>query len=350
MSGGPGPRYWNEETQRWEDGEGTGDAGGTGAVGPAAPVTPPPPPRPDSVPEWTAVDVPGDTGVPPTPPPGPAPWPTEAGTWYGPRSTGTDTGPGAWPSAEQLTSAGVPAAPPRAGFSRRLVWSVVVGAAVVGVAVSLVLTLVVDSGDDDGKGGHTVAAGSTSPRPTDVSPSPSIDAETASPSASAPELPAGYQSHEDTEGFRIAYPDGWTRSTVASSYGMDVVNYHSADDEHRLQVYQVAEGSPDASFELYLSDETPKPDGFRKIALQKLDDGTLTASRLEYTADSLKGEPDIGTWHVYDERFVASDGYIYAIAAYGPDADGPDGELELLTTALAWFCPQVGACDAASVD
>ncbi len=214
------------------------------------------------------------------------------------------------------------------------------GAAAVGVAVSLVLTFVVDRGDDDGKGGggHTVAASSSGPGAspsTDVSPSPSP-----SPSASTPELPPGYRSFDDPEGFRIAYPDGWTRSTVASTYGIDVVNYRSGDGEHRLQVYQVTEPTPAASFELYLSDQTPKPDGFRKLGLQTLDDGGFTGTRLEYTADSLKGEPDIGTWHVYDERFVASDGAIYAIAAYGPDADGHADELELLATAVTWFCPQ----------
>ncbi|MGH1555110.1 hypothetical protein ACRAWF_34145 [Streptomyces sp. L7] len=107
MSGGPGPRFWNEETQRWEDAEGTwgqgstGSAGGTGAVSPVAPtapVTPPPPPLPDSVPEWTTADVPGATGTappppapPPAPPPGPAAWPAEASTWHGRAGTGADT-------------------------------------------------------------------------------------------------------------------------------------------------------------------------------------------------------------------------------------------------------------------
>jgi hypothetical protein len=236
---------------------------------------------------------------------------------------------------------------------------VVVGAAVVGAAVSLVLSLVVDSGNDDGKSGGAVAASSPTPgpsEPTDVSPSqpqslsPSSDGETASPSASVAELPIGYQSYEDPEGFRIAYPDGWTRSTVASSYGIDVVNYRSADEEHRLQVYQVAEGSPAESFDHYHYDATPKAEGFRQLGLETLDDGTFTGSRLEYTADSLKSEPDLGTWHVYDERFVASDGFIYAVASYGPDADGSADELEVLTTALAWFCPQAGTCDAAFVD
>ncbi|MFJ8055236.1 hypothetical protein [Streptomyces sp. NPDC096142] len=346
---GSGPRYWNEETQRWEDADGarpgaepgeragsgpeSGHLAGTEEVNPEAPtasVTPPP--------DWHSV-------LPPVPPSNPPPShlppshlpPPTLSSGLPPTTFSTGLPPDPSPSA-------------RPAYSRRLVWSVVVGAAVVGVAVSLVLTFVVDRGGDDGKGGggRTVAASSSGPgasQSTDGSPAPSP-----SPSASTPELPAGYTSFDDPEGFRIAHPDGWTRSTVASTYGIDVVNYRSGDGEHRLQVYQVAEPTPAASFELYLSDQTPKPDGFRKLALQTLDDGSFTGTRLEYTADSLKGEPDIGTWHVYDERFVASDGAIYAIAAYGPDADGRSDELELLATAVTWFCPQAGTCDDASVN
>lgn len=226
-----------------------------------------------------------------------------------------------------------------------------VGAAVVGVAVSLVLTLVVGDGGEDDRP-VAVSASPTSPtssgstQPTEVTESPTVD--TASPSPSTPELPVGYESYQDDEGFGIAIPEGWKRSTVDSSYGMAIVNYRSSNSHQRLQVYQVAEGSPDASFELYLSDETSKPAGFEELDLQNLDDGQFTGSRLEYTADSIKGEPDVGTWHVYDERFVASDGLIYAIAVYGPDSDGGEDELTLLSTALEWFCP--GTCDPASVD
>ncbi|MCT9076329.1 hypothetical protein N4G65_07140, partial [Streptomyces fulvoviolaceus] len=234
---------------------------------------------------------------------------------------------------------------------RRLVWSVLIGAAVVGVAVSLVLTLVVGGGDEDDK---PSAAASPSPTAsaserTDLytSPDPSLTAESASPST--PELPAGYELYEDDEQFRIGRPLGWSRTAVDSQYGMKIVNYRSADGERRLQVYQVAEASPEESFELYLSDDTPKPDGFEELDLRTVEDGEFTGSRLEYTADSLKGEPDVGTWHVYDERFVAQDGFIYAIAAYGPDSDGREDELELLTTALAGFCAPY-ACDPASID
>ncbi|MEU6353967.1 hypothetical protein ABZ896_32325 [Streptomyces sp. NPDC047072] len=235
-------------------------------------------------------------------------------------------------------------------MNRRLVLSVLVGAAAVAVAATLVLTLVVGGGDEDDR------SAATSPSPEAsfsqqsdpyASQEPSYT-EDPSPTEE-PSLPAGYELYEDEEGFRIAIPAGWARTSVDSQYGMAIVNYRSADGERRLQVYQVAEESPAASFELYLSDDTPKAPGFQELDLQTLDDGEFTGSRLEYLADSIKGEPDVGTWHVYDERFVAEDGNIYAIAAYGPDADGRDDELELLDTALQGFCPPY-ACDPASVD
>ncbi|NEA99852.1 hypothetical protein G3I78_12405 [Streptomyces sp. SID13726] len=217
--------------------------------------------------------------------------------------------------------------------------------------MTLVLTSVVGGGDKDDKAG-----GDTSPSPTEVvsqqsdsydSPTPEPEEESASPLPSTPELPAGYELYEDEEGFRIARPEGWTRSTVGSRYGIDVVNYRSPDSERRLQVYQVAEESPGASFALYLSDETTKPDGFEKLGLRPVEDGQFTGERLEYLADTLSGEPDIGPWHVYDERFVAQDGLIYAIAAYGLENDGREDELDLLTTALQGFCAP-GTCERAS--
>jgi hypothetical protein len=398
MSGGV--RYWNEETQRWEDGDGSGAATG--------PVTPPPPARPDAVPSadtaappsaappsvgpaapvWPPAAgsdetkaVPDPAAGPgsaeptvssvPSPPPPPVPpvgWPGagDGSTWHGP---GAPAAPGGgWSSVEQIgggpvpspewsgaawSTAGQPAvAEPPAGTNRRLLWSALVGVAAVGVVVTLVLTLVVGGGDEDDK------AGDPSPTPTGVvsqqsgpseSPTPSPTEDTASPLASAPELPTGYELYEDEEGFRIARPTGWSRTTVGSQYGIDVVNYRSTDGARRLQVYQVAEESPEASFKLYLSADTPKPDGFEKVDLQPVEEDGFTGERLEYRADTLSGEPDIGPWHVYDERFVAQDGFIYAIAAYGLESDGGQDELELLTTALSGFCAPY-ACDAAAID
>ncbi|MGW0331315.1 hypothetical protein ACWD0J_05430 [Streptomyces sp. NPDC003011] len=403
MSGGV--RYWNEETQRWEDTDGTGDT--------SASVTPPPPARPAFAPgdegaaggpaggpaggagevsasgqsgagaagagASSAVSAEGSSAAAPagwpgagghggrhgpaatdtvgSPDAGGPAWSATEVTGNGSASAGQEAGAhGAWPPAQWPGAAWPPADQPPApaparGMSRRLVWSVLTGAAVVGVAVSLVLTLVVGKDDEDKP--SAAASGSPSSPSAGVSqqtgPSPTPTGQTVSPSVPAPELPAGYESYEDTEGFRIARPAGWSRTTVESQYGIAVVSYRSADGERRLQVYQVAEESPDASFDLYLSDRTPKPDGFRQLSFKDLDDGTFTGSRLEYLADSLKGEPDVGTWHVYDERFVAEDGNIYAIAAYGPDSDGREDELELLTTALDHFCPPY-ACDPAAID
>src|SRR3954471_6098169 len=395
MSGGV--RYWNEETQRWEDGDGSGTATG--------PVTPPPPARPGAVPTWppgvsgaaygephgappadgtatpTAGPVapvwppaagsagaeaapdktvgaaagPGSTEpsvevvpVPPPPPPPSPPvgWPGTGGgsTWHGPGTAGAPGAPdGGWSSVERLGGGSAPSAEwsgtswstaaqtspqtaaqtavtvPPTGTNRRLVWSVLAGVAAVGVAVTLVLTLV-GGGDEDDK------AGGASPTPTGgvsqqsdpyESPTPTPTEDTASPPASAPDLPAGYELYEDEEGFRIARPASWARTTVTSKYGIDVVNYRSADGARRLQVYQVAGEAPAASFQRYLSADTPKPDGFEKVDLQPVEEAGFTGERLEYRADSLSGEPDVGPWHVYDERFVAQDGFIYAIAAYG---------------------------------
>jgi hypothetical protein len=128
-------------------------------------------------------------------------------------------------------------------------------------------------------------------------------------------------------------------------HGIRVVNYRSPDRKHRMQVFQVSEESPQASFDLFLSAKSVKPAGFKQLSLESLDDVDFTGARLEYLADKIKGEPDVGTWHVYDERFVAADDNIYAIAVYSPKADKRDDQLELLTTALNWFCPPGPACE-----
>jgi hypothetical protein len=223
------------------------------------------------------------------------------------------------------------------------VWTVAGVAAAAGLVTALMLTLPTDSGNDtpEGKGGGTVTATST-PSPSQPSPTPSPSAP--SPSAAGP--PAGYTLHDDVQGFHIAVPEGWQRTSRPAQYGMDIVNYRSPGGDRRLQVYQVKEASPDESFEEFLSPATSKADGFRELSLDNLDTSDFTGSRLEYLADTLKGEPDIGTWHVVDERFLAADGLRYALASYGPDADGREDERKILSTALEWFCPPSTTCDA----
>ncbi|MER7491304.1 hypothetical protein ABT033_01395 [Streptomyces pharetrae] len=300
MSGGD--RYWNEETQRWEDGT-QGEAH----------VTPPPPARPD----------------------------------HEPRSAGVaDTSPAVpWPDPVR------PSAPIVPGSRQRpRVWaSVVAAAALIGVTVALVVVQVND-GDEPGRRTGPRADGTVSPTPSpETYPSESPQEETtalSSPSASSRELPAGYESFVDPQGFRIAMPVGWTREAVPSEYGIDVVNYRSPTGERRLQVFEVAEATAQESFELLLSPQTPKAPGFEQLAMYDLTGVDVTGASLEYLVDAIRGEPDVGAWHVVDARFEASDGDRYAIIAYGRDDDGRDDEFELASTGVEWFCPPEWTCDA----
>jgi hypothetical protein len=347
MSGGP--RYWNEETQRWEDPDGT--------------ATVSPPTLPDQPPPLPAAPP----SAPPVPPPWYAPEPSPAPPPVPPTpSTPPTPDTATWPSSPLPPVPPAPAPVSPRGPGRRLVTSVIVGAAAVGVAVSLVLTLVMNDGENGGGDNgarpkatpSTAVTSATSPATPESSASASPTdpaATTAAPFHGAARLPEGYEVYEDGQGFRIARPKGWSRTTVASRFGMSVVDYRSPDRRQRLQIYQVEEASPDASFDLFLSDRTVKPAGFRSLSRQNLDTTGFTGTRLEWTASRIKGEPDVGTWHVYDERFVAPDGDIYAIAAYGPAGGGDSGDsgdggstegLQLLETALTWFCPAGGGCEA----
>ncbi|MFI1418368.1 hypothetical protein ACH4VX_10285 [Streptomyces sp. NPDC020731] len=376
-----GPRYWNEDSQRWEETV----AGPPGAV-PAPPGTDPAgtapagPPAPDITPPARSAGAAPAAGAgpgvrPPADGVAGAGAATAAGTAPGaPAGTGGAGAPvgvprpGASPSAPTLTGvqwAGAqppppwpapepygPARPPGApvavpdgprGGGRRRVWAVVGGAAVVGVVAGLVFTPVLrDGGKGTDDKAATPASASRAPEPsTSTGPeeTPSTE-ETASPSG----LPAPYQPYADPQGFTLDLPAGWSRTTVSSRHGIDVVNYRAPDGGRRLQIFEVSEPSPGESHALFLSDDVAKAPGFTELSLENLDDGDFTGSRLEYLVDSLEGEPDVGTWHVVDERFVAADGRIYAIAAYGADADGRDDERELLRTALGRFCPPDTVC------
>lgn len=342
---GGAPRYWNEEAQRWEEG-GAGERGGTEDA--AVPAAPPPP------------------AVPPPPAAPPSGTPTLTSLQW----SGGGTSPAAWTSPELPHTLGEEPVPPghpapaRYGLDRRRLWAVTGGAAVVGVVVGLVLIQTLGGGEGahgqgDGRApsagvsqsaGSGPGPGTSGPEEPPAPSRPPSSTDRSGPSAPDPDgtVPAGYDRYADSEGFTIVRPAGWVRSSVSSQYGMDVVNYRSPDGGRRLQVFEVAEPSPDASYELFLSDATPKAPGFEQLSLETLDDGDFTGSRLEYLADSFREEPDIGTWHVVDLRFQAADGKLYALAAYGADSDGHEDERELIRIALEHFCPPDTTCGTAT--
>ncbi|KUN19856.1 hypothetical protein AQJ23_36015 [Streptomyces antibioticus] len=220
----------------------------------------------------------------------------------------------------------------------------------IGTAVSLTVTLT----SDHDHGSVTATGTSTSDRPT-ASPTdpstPSADAPETTfdpdPSAATGNLPDGYVAYDDPEGFRIAVPGDWLRTATASQYGIDVVNYRSPEGDRRLQVFQVEEPTAYQSFQVFLSDAYPRPDGFVERSLTNADDAG-TAVLLEYTADSFGGEPDIGPWHAYDLRFLARDGEVYALASYGTISGNGD-EWDILDTASTWFCPPGLLCEEPTV-
>ncbi|GAA3953221.1 hypothetical protein GCM10022384_03400 [Streptomyces marokkonensis] len=306
-----GGRYWNEEAQRWEDGA---------TDTPRVTLPPPAPPdREPFVPQGAVGDPDARTGE------GNVPAPS----------------PGRHPSG---------------GHGSRTVRTVVAAAAGVGIAVGLVVTVGFggDSGDQDGAPPSS-APPAAAPSPwtdvpeesgTDIGTDIGTDPATDTPTPTAAEPPGGYTTRQDPEGFRIAVPDGWLRTAVGSRFGMDVVNYRSASGDRRIQVYQVAESTPEESVELYLSSDVAKPPGFRVLKVERVDAPVVGGTRMEYVADSLKGETGIGVWHVYDQRFESEDGKVYAVASYGPDVDGGTRALRNLTTALKWFCPPEGHCPA----
>ncbi|CAL9445403.1 hypothetical protein [Streptomyces sp. enrichment culture] len=388
-----GPRYWNEDSQRWEEadedgaadpgtgarGEPAADEGGAPAVvwptptvvsagdpgtGPAAPGGGGAGPGDPGAPVAdgtgaTAAGTPAGSAAPAAPDVSPSA-PTLTGLqWPGPVPPPPSGGvtPPPWTPADPYPApahpAGTPLPAPGAGTGRRRLWLVVGGAAAVGVTLGLVATLAARSGDgtDDRAGGPTVSA---SPSPTDatsapgaqgVPPSAPADGTTASaPSPLADEPPAGYELFTDPEGFTIVRPEGWTREDVDSKYGIDVVNYYSADRTRRIQVFEVSEASPAESHALFLSDAVQKAPGFTELSLTDGGSGGDSVSRLEYLVDSLTGQPDVGPWHVVDERFTAADGKVYAVAAYGPDAEDRETRRQVLRTALGGFCPPDTTC------
>ncbi|MFJ6726335.1 hypothetical protein ACIQPQ_15610 [Streptomyces sp. NPDC091281] len=190
-----------------------------------------------------------------------------------------------------------------------------------------------------------VASGTPDTPDDGAPPSDGTDPETdPSPSATPP---AGFEVLIDTEGFRIAVPEDWTRDSTSSQYGIDIVEYRGPDDVSRVQVFQVMESSPYASVE-EAQKAGSRLDGYRKIGLDYVanPDGGEAAEH-EYTADELNGEPTTTSgYHAIDLRFTAADGNNYAVIAYGSESDGTDDERALLDTARAWFCPPATECAA----
>ncbi|MFF4173192.1 hypothetical protein [Streptomyces sp. NPDC001744] len=324
--GGADGLRWNDETQRWETGNGPGapvtgngpgapaTGNGAGSGGGSGPVVPPQPPPPEYPPAY---------GPEYGPEGGPAYAPA-----YGPEYT-----PVHGPGADGRPYAPVLPPPPSRPRPRA---ALAAGVAVAVLAAGSAGTWLV-WGRDDGKppaAGPPVSATAATEEPppgsTGDTPSPSVSA-TSTPSDDVP--PPGYRAVKDLKSFTIAIPEGWNRTE--SDQG---VFYNAPDGRSLLQVFVVTERglTPyEALRAVSENSRTAKP-GYEEIGLERVTgdpDAPADAAELVY-AYSREG----GRRKVVDRAFTAEDGNHYAILAAGPEADWPK-QREVLRVALDFFRP-----------
>ncbi|MER8042431.1 hypothetical protein [Streptomyces sp. NPDC094032] len=224
-----------------------------------------------------------------------------------------------------------PAMPPAPGRSRNAVVAGVVAAVLVAGGLG---SWLVWGRDGDGKG--TVVAPSTSPTtpgdseaPTD--PTPFSPSDSPSPSDSSAPMddmpPPGFRGVEDPDGFTIAVPVGWNRTSSAQG-----VFYTSPDGRSLIQIFTAATATTTPYESLQeTSRNLSKNPGYQQIALERT--GQDDTAELVYAYDRTEGRRK-----VVDRAFTGTDGRQYAILVAGPETDWPK-QRETLTTALEFFRP-----------
>ncbi|MGW7353795.1 hypothetical protein [Streptomyces sp. NPDC054784] len=347
-SGADEPARWNEAAQRWETG-----------TTPQAYV-PPPPPRPLAEPSAGGAGA-GRQG--PEQPPGPGQ--TYAGqtvvgqTYDDGRTAALPTIPGyVPPPGGPLPGPGGGPGPGQGGFwlNRPLAvgLAVVAAAAAVGVAAWIGL-----GGDGDGSPSQADGTSTTAPAPgpDGGDPTEGTDPPQDMPSPSAPDgtegiggtddgtngtpapadPPPGFRLAEDTEGFTLAVPTGWERTTGDTG----VVFYTAPDDQSLLQVFRITEVgmTPLEATREASSNLSHQAAGYSELSVGPAGGGPENprgdAAELHYSYDSADGG---GRRECVERVFTAIDAERYALLACAP-ADEPAVRTKVLTTATQHFVP-----------
>ncbi|MFE6100567.1 hypothetical protein ACFVQ4_11450 [Streptomyces laurentii] len=300
MARNGGGAWWNDESQSWVSGP--------------APAGPPPVPEP--APGLVPRPAPGTgqgTGpmvpFPPLPPLPPEP------PSYVPASPGPPEPPTPGPSRHVLVAAVAAAVLVAGGIGGWLLWG--------------------RDGGDGGRTGHgaSAAAGASAPGsdsasapPSDsASPSPS-DSDSASADATTP--PIGYRLVEDEDGFTVAVPEGWSRTTAGGS-----VFFNAPDDSSLMQVFEIGEPglSPYEALKTVSRDVAKNPD-FEQISLEETG---VDEAELVYAYHRSEGRRQ-----VVARAFVGDDAVRRIVLVGGPDTDWPK-QREILDTALRYFKPTI---------
>ncbi|MFE0427687.1 serine/arginine repetitive matrix protein 2, partial [Streptomyces sp. NPDC058953] len=252
--------------------------------------------------------------------------------------------------------------PPGPGGARLAPAVVVSIAALVAMGVAATLWFTVGPGDDDAKpstktsssaeasssdgvnGANGALDPSTPATDGSYSPSgePSEDQSDPSASPSGTEssgtttVPAGFRVTDDPEGFTIAVPEYWARTTVGAS-----VFYTSPDDTALIQVFRITEPdyTPLDAVEFANQDLAGRTKNYQERAVGRVASGmenpTSDAAELAYAYDSA----DAGGRRQCVERvFTATDYTIYAVLTCAPAEQSPL-ERTVLETALDHFDP-----------
>ncbi|WP_275432051.1 MULTISPECIES: serine/threonine-protein kinase [unclassified Streptomyces] len=236
------------------------------------------------------------------------------------------------PGSEGLTAPAVPPRPTarqlvatRPGLRAGLLAAALVLA--VGGAVAGVSLL----GDEDREQGRQVAAG-PSGTPATSSPSPVGAAQATAPAIATGELPAGYRTFADPQGFTIAVPEGYQRATDDQR-----VFYISPDGAFRIGI-RVKMPVPGGPLGVMRQSHAKGPDtnpGYRGGTVVSTTRGTLPAALWEFTWDGFT--PAEGARHTYDLCWDEN-GRMYDIWVSAPVGRLAEAKRHF-DTAVATFAP-----------
>ncbi|MEU6980087.1 serine/arginine repetitive matrix protein 2 [Streptomyces sp. NPDC046371] len=305
MSGYGGEARWNDEKQSWET--------VTGPPGPQ-PSQPAPQPQPlhiQPVQPLPVQPLPVQPQLPPQPPS------------YHP-TVGPGPGPAPGPAPGSFTTV----AP---GRSRNAVVAGVVVAVLVagGVGGWLVWGRDGNTKGTAGSPGTSVSAPGDPGRTSDpASGSPSDSPSPSDGSAPMDDVPPpGFHAVEDPEGFVIAVPEDWNRTS-----SQEGVFYNSPDGKSLVQIFTLAapDTTPYESLQQTSRTLAGNP-GYEEISLERTGEGDT--AELVYAYDREEGRRK-----VVDRAFTGTDGRQHAILVAGPETDWPK-QRENLTTALEFFRP-----------
>ncbi|MFG2820222.1 serine/threonine-protein kinase [Kitasatospora sp. NPDC048365] len=312
------------------------DEGEPTSTTPPTPVPPLPPPHTPPAPTpgpppLTPATPPTPVPSPPTPPTPVSPLPAAAV----PAAYGGQTPPGP-PTTPPLP----PSAADGGAHRRKLL---IVGGAIAAVLVAGGVTFAMVGGGSDG-GGEAAVVAPSSPTDTYVSPSPtptptpepstatatatSTRTVTTAPSSTAAAsgstaAPAGYRWVDDPAGFRVAVPQGWTRSENNGQ-----IDYSPDGGVHLLR-FGVTPGATKTSEEHFLELEqtvSTYPD-YQRILLAADTYQGRPGAAWEFTWT----DPKQGTRHAVDQAFIATSGTEYAIYLSGPESDWTSTQQRLVT-------------------